>query len=126
MHKLYNRIYIRDTWVENGRIFTEGSPEVKTFRGELEAQGKWLPYDTILCIHTQRTGGVIKITTQGTVTACNGQEHVMKYIVQHFLIDGQQVVKDYGGIADGDLYISSLVHFAHHFACHHFASKVNK
>ena len=95
--KLYNRtidrISIRDTWVENGRIFTEGSPEVKAFRGELEAQGKELPPGTSLCIHAQRTEGVIKTTTQGTVTDRNGQERVMKYIVQHFLIDGQQVVK---------------------------------
>ena len=96
-HRLYNRIieriYIRDTWVENGRIFTDGSPEVKAFRSELAAKGKRLPDDTVLCIHAHRIGGITKFTTQGTVTDCNGQERVMTYIEEHFLIDGQPVVK---------------------------------
>ena len=96
-HKLYNkiidRINIRDTWVENGRIFTDGSPEVKAFRIQLAAEGERLPDETVLCIHAQRTGEITKFTTQGTVTDCNCQKLVMTWIKEHFLIDGQPVVQ---------------------------------
>lgn len=90
--RMIDKIFSRRTrWVNNGRIFTEGSREVVKFRAELETQGKVLPDNTILCIHAKRTNKGITVTTQGTFANYNVQKYIMKWCQDYFEIDGQSV-----------------------------------
>ena len=89
-------------WVQNGRIFTDDSPEVKKFLADLDAQGRRLPDDTSLCLHAQRTarGAKAKVTTQGTVTGYVDQKVVRKLVAEHFVLNGQSV--EMGDVHESD------------------------
>ena len=93
--KLYQIVINRadGLWVNDGRIFTEGSTEVKDLRSKLEESGKLLPDGTTLCIHVQRTPEGLKFTVQGTRTEFNSQGYVMNWIQEDFLVDGASVVQ---------------------------------
>ena len=80
-------------WVNGGRIFTEGSPEVIELRSRLEDSGRLLPDGTNLCIHVQQTPDGLKFTIQGTRTEFNSQGNVMKWIAADFLVDSKSVVQ---------------------------------
>ena len=41
-------------WIDNGRILTEGSPEIKAWRDLLAENGETLPSITQVCVHLQR------------------------------------------------------------------------
>jgi hypothetical protein len=80
-------------WINNGRVFTEGSTQVKDLRSKLKESGKLLPDGTSLCIHVQRTPEGLKFTGQGTRTEFNSQRRVMNWIEADFLVDGASVVQ---------------------------------
>ena len=86
----------RKGWVDNGKIITDESPEIKEFKAELRVRGEGLPDTTSLCIHLQKRKtklGVTEIifTKQGTLADHNAQSEVTRLIEQYLVIGGERV-----------------------------------
>lgn len=78
-------------WVDNGRILSNDSPEVKTFLADLRAQNKNLHPATRLCIHAKKTKQGITVTTQGTIGTCREQSIIMTLLESNLIIDNEAV-----------------------------------
>ena len=91
------RIVGRETgWFDNGKILTEGSPEIKEFRAVLKKQGELLPDMTRLCIHLQKPKTLSKttgmtFTKQGTLTEHWAQGYLTRLLEKYLIVDKKPV-----------------------------------
>lgn len=93
VQKLYQTVIdsASGQWIDNCRVFTEGSPEVIELR---KKEGLRFPKGTSLCIHVERTAeGVLKFTTLATRTPRNKHNRIITYIEKHFCVDDMPVKK---------------------------------
>ena len=84
-------------WVDNGKILTEESPEIKEWRDIiLKADGEPLPKVTKVCVHLQKRKTMLGIpeitfTKQGTLTERWAVDRVTKLLEDYLVIDGVKV-----------------------------------
>jgi hypothetical protein len=86
-----------ETWVNDKKVITEGSPEMQQFRAELKTREKPVGHNTSICFHLERRimaegKEVISITTQGTLANYNTQNKILDWVEDYLVIDGQRVV----------------------------------
>ena len=103
-------------WVDNGKILTEESPEIKEWRDILDANSETLTDITQVCVHLQKRKTILGVTEitftqQGTLTERWAVDEVTRLIEKYLVIGGE-------GVKVGDLHendnaasISNLRHY---------------